>query len=60
MRKLRLNVEEIEVAGFETQRPATAADGTVEGAELFLTRYTFCDDDTCYATCMDATCICRA
>jgi hypothetical protein len=58
MRKLRLNVEEIEVAGFETVQAATDGAGTVEGAEFFLTRITFCDQDTCGVTCQDATCIC--
>jgi hypothetical protein len=57
MKKLVLNVDELDVTGFDSTPPKSGREATVNGAE-FLTRYTYCDQDTCFATCDQATCLC--
>jgi hypothetical protein len=57
MNKLKLRVEDIAVAGFETLRQKPAGRGTVQGAEL-ISRYTACNQETCWVTCDAATCLC--
>jgi len=57
MKKLRLNIDQIEVSGFDSMPVDATRQGSVNGAE-FLTRYTYCEQDTCYATCDQATCLC--
>jgi len=56
MKKLRLDLDQIEVTGFDSMPSKVEHGGTVNGAE-HLTIYTKCNDDTCF-TCDDATCIC--
>jgi hypothetical protein len=57
MKKLRLDIDQIEVTGFDSMPTAAVRRGTVNGAE-FLTRNTNCNQDTCFFTCDQATCLC--
>ena len=57
MKKLRLRLDDIQVAAFEVVSRETGRRGTVQGAEG-VTRYTFCNDETCWQTCDQATCLC--
>jgi hypothetical protein len=50
MKKLSLILDEIHVSGFEVGAAESLDRGTVQGAEA-ITRYTFCNDETCWATC---------
>ena len=52
MAKIKLNPEEIRVKGFEVLPDEVARGGTVQGAELAITDYTRCQQDTCW----DASC----
>jgi hypothetical protein len=57
MKKLSLRVDDIHVAAFEVVARQGDRMGTVQGAEA-ISRYTYCDQETCFATCDQATCIC--
>jgi hypothetical protein len=50
MKKLSLRLDDISVTGFEVVAPETRGEGTVVGA-AFLTRQTYCDQETCGYTC---------
>lgn len=50
MKKLSLRLDNIDVIGFEVVAPGRRGEGTVQGAE-FLTRRTYCEQDTCWQTC---------
>ena len=47
MAKIKLNPEEIRVNGFQVL-PDEAGSGTVRAAELAITDYTKCQQDTCW------------
>jgi hypothetical protein len=46
MKKLRLDIDQIEVSGFDSMPADTASQGTVNGAE-FISKFTWCNQDTC-------------
>ena len=46
MKKLRLDLGQINVTGFDSMPETSPIQGSVNGAE-FLTRYTNCNQDTC-------------
>jgi hypothetical protein len=46
MKKLRLDIDEIEVSGFDSMPASNASQGTVNGAEL-ISRITWCNQVTC-------------
>jgi hypothetical protein len=48
MAKIRLNPEEIRVNGFEVLPEDAGRGGTVQGAEMPITNYTQCQQDTCW------------
>ena len=47
MNKLKLNVEEIEVVGFETARLAVDGTAMMEGAQFEISRPSYCMVETC-------------
>ena len=55
MNQLKLRLDDIRVNGFEVLPSEAAVMGTVQGADL--TRLTFCNQDTCFQTCDQATCL---
>ena len=48
MNKLKLRLDDIRVNGFEVLPPDEAGAGTVRGAELAITNFTQCQQDTCW------------
>ena len=48
MDKIKLKLEDIQVNGFEVLPAAGTDAGTVRGAEMAITNYTFCQQDTCW------------
>ncbi|HKP74246.1 MAG TPA: hypothetical protein VJT67_01830 [Longimicrobiaceae bacterium] len=48
MEKLRLKLDDLRVDGFEVLPPDEAREGTVKGAEVVITAYTQCQQDTCW------------
>jgi hypothetical protein len=52
MNKLKLRLDDIRVNGFEVLSPEVAGLGTVQGAEMPITNYTQCQQETCWnASC---------
>lgn len=50
MKKLNLRIDDVNVNTFEVSAAEMETVGTVQGAAA-LTRWTFCFDETCFATC---------
>ncbi|HET7231915.1 MAG TPA: hypothetical protein VFJ16_18050 [Longimicrobium sp.] len=50
MKKLRLDIDQIEVSGFDSMPVDTVGQGSVNGAE-FQTRPTTCPQNTCPILC---------
>lgn len=48
MAKMKLDPEQIRVNGFEVLADGASRSGTVRGAELAITNYTQCQQDTCW------------
>jgi len=55
MKKLRLDIDQIEVSGFDSMPAEADTQGTVNGAEL-ISRFTYCFQETCPYSCED-TCV---
>jgi len=55
MKKLRLDIDQIEVSGFDSMPVETNRHGSVNGAEL-ISKITYCFQETCPYSC-DPDCV---